>query len=44
MGDGDGGGLSTTLSLGLRSGDLESNFIMEYGPLDRRVVVGLACA
>ena len=36
--DGDGGGLSTALSLGLRSGGLESKFGRGPGPLDRRVV------
>ena len=42
IGGGDGGGLSTTLSLGLRCGGLESKF--EWGPrtLDRRVV-GWSC-
>ena len=41
---GDGGGLSTTLSLVLRSGGLESKFGWGPRPLDRRVVVGPACA
>ena len=35
---GDGRGLSTTLSLGHRSGGLESKFGWRPGPLDRRVV------
>ena len=39
---GDGGGLSATLSLGLRSGDLESKFGWGPGPLDRRVM-GWSC-
>ena len=34
----DGGGLSTTLSPGLRSGGLEFKFGWGPGPLDRRVV------
>ena len=34
----DGGGLSTTLSLGLRCGGLESKFGHGPRPLDRRVV------
>ena len=34
----DGGGLSTALSLGLRSAGLESKFGWGPGPLDRRVV------
>ena len=38
----DGGGLSTTLSLGLRSGGLESKFGRGPRPLDRRVV-GWSC-
>ena len=38
IGDGDGGGLSTTLSPRLRSGGLESKFGREPRPLDRRVV------
>ena len=38
IGDGDGGGLSTTLSPGLRSGGLESKFGQGPGPRDRRVV------
>ena len=41
---GDGGGLSSTLSPGLKSGGLESMFERGPRPLDRRVVVGLACA
>ena len=39
---GDGGGLSTALSLGLRSGGLESKFGRGPGPLDKRVV-GWSC-
>ena len=35
---GDGGGLSTALSLGLRCGGLESKFEWRPRPLDRRVV------
>ena len=35
---GDSGGLSTTLSLGLRCGGLESKFGRRPGSLDRRVV------
>ena len=35
---GDGRGLSTTLSLGLRCGGLESKFGQGAGPLDRRMV------
>ena len=42
IGGGDGGGLSTVLSLGLRSGGLESKFGQGLGPLDRRVV-GWSC-
>ena len=42
IGGGDGGGLSTTLSLGLRSGGLESKFGRGPRPLDRRVV-GWSC-
>ena len=38
IGGGDGGGLSTTLSPGLRCGGLESKFGRGPGPLDRRVV------
>ena len=38
IGGGDGGGLSTTLSLGLKCGGLESKFGRGPGPLDRRVV------
>ena len=38
IGGGDGGGLSTTLSLGLWHGGLESKFGRGPGPLDRRVV------
>ena len=41
-GGGDGGGLSTTLSPGLRSGGLESKFGRGPRPLDRRVV-GWSC-
>ena len=39
---GDGGGLSTTLSLVLRSGGLESKFGQGPRPLDMRVV-GWSC-
>ena len=42
IGDGDGGGLSTTLSLGLRYGGLESMFGQGPEPLDRRVM-GWSC-
>ena len=42
IGGGDGGGLSTTLSLGLRCGGLESKFGWGPRPLDRRVV-GWSC-
>jgi len=42
IGGGNGGGLSTTLSLGLRGGGLESKFGWGPGPLDRRVV-GWSC-
>ena len=42
IGGGDGGGLSTTLSLRLRCGGLESKFGRGPGPLDRRVV-GWSC-
>ena len=38
IGGGNGGGLSTTLSLGLRCGGLDSKFGRRPGPLDRRVV------
>ena len=38
IGGGDGGGLSTTLSPGLRCGGLEFKFGRGPGPLDRRVV------
>ena len=41
-GGGDGGGLSTALSLGLRCGGLESKFGRGPRPLDRRVV-GWSC-
>ena len=37
IGGGDGGGLSTALSPGFRSGGLESKFGRGPGPLDRRV-------
>ena len=37
IGGGDGGGLSTTLSLGLRCGGLESKFGWGSRPYDRRV-------
>ena len=36
IGGGDGGGLSTALSPGLRSGGLESKFGRGPGPRDRR--------
>ena len=42
IGGGDGGGLSTTLSPGLRCRGLESKFGRRPGPLDRRVV-GWSC-
>ena len=42
IGGGDGGGLSTILSLGLRCGGLESMFGRGPGPLDRRVM-GWSC-
>ena len=42
IGGRDGGGLSTTLSLGLKYGGLESKFGQGPGPLDRRVV-GWSC-
>jgi hypothetical protein len=42
IGGGDGGGLSTALSPGLRSGGLESNFGRGPRPHDRRVV-GWSC-
>ena len=42
IGGGDGGGLSTALSPGLRSGGLESKFGRGPGPRDRRVV-GWSC-
>ena len=38
----DGGGLSTTLSPGLKYGGLESKFRRGPGPLDRKVV-GWSC-
>ena len=38
IGGGDGEGLSTALSLGLRSGGLESKFGRGPGPCDRRVM------
>ena len=38
IGGGDGGGLSTTLSSGLRCGGLESKFGRGPRPLDRKVV------
>ena len=38
IGGGDGEGLSTTLSLGLQSGGLESKFGWRHRPLDGRVV------
>ena len=42
IGGGDGGGLSTTLSPGLKCGGLESKFGRGLRPLDRRVV-GWSC-
>ena len=42
IGGGDGGGLSTTLSPGLRCGGLESKFGRGPRPIDRRVV-GWSC-
>ena len=42
IGGGDGGGLSTALSMGLRSGGLESKFGRGSRPRDRRVV-GWSC-
>ena len=42
IGGRDDGGLSTTLSTGLKSGGLESKFGQGPGPLDRRVV-GWSC-
>ena len=42
IGGRNGGGLSTALSPGLRSGGLESKFGRGPGPLDRRVV-GWSC-
>ena len=42
IGGGDGGGLRTALSLGLRSGGLESKFGLGPRPHDRRVV-GWSC-
>ena len=42
IGGRDGGCLSTTLSLGLRCGGLESKFGRGPGPLDRRVM-GWSC-
>ena len=42
IGGRDGGGLSTTLSPGLRCGGLESKFGRGPGPLDKRVV-GWSC-
>ena len=44
IGGGDGGGLSTTLSLGLRCGGLESKFGWGPGPLIGEWWVGPACA
>ena len=41
---GDGGGRNTALSLGLKSGGLESKFGRRPGPHDREWWVGLACA
>ena len=38
IGDGDGGGPCTILSLGLRSGGLESKFGWGPRPLDKRMV------
>ena len=42
IGDGDSGGLSTALSLGLRGGGLDSKFGRGPRPYDRRVV-GWSC-
>ena len=42
IGDGDGGGLSTTLSLGLRCGGLESKFGRGPGPRDKSGI-GWSC-
>ena len=42
IGGGNGGGLNTALSPGLRSGGLESKFRRGHGPHDRRVV-GWSC-
>ena len=44
IGGRDGGGLSTTLSLGLRCGDLESKFGQGLDPLIGEWWVGPACA
>ena len=44
IGGGDGGGLSTTLSLGLRCGGLESKFGWDLDPLIGEWWVGPACA
>ena len=44
MGGGDGGGLSTTLSLGLICGGLESKFGRRPGPMIGVKWVGLVCA
>ena len=44
IGGGDGGGLSTTLSLGLRTGGLESKFGQGPRPLEGEWWVSPACA
>ena len=44
IGDGNGGGLSTTLSPGLRCGGLESMFERDLDPLTGEWWVGPACA
>ena len=44
IGGRDGGGLSTTLSLGLRCGGLESSLDGDLDPLTREWWVGPACA
>ena len=44
IGDGDGGGLSTTLSPGLRCGGLKSKFGGDLDPLTGEWWVGPTCA
>ena len=44
IGGGDGGGLSTTLGLGLRCGGLESKLDGDLDPLTEEWWVGPACA